>query len=337
VTETETETASETETETEIESQRARARGSSPARPPEDRGHRHGNAGAATRRAMAGALFLTSGFMLAELVGGLLSNSLSLIADAGHMVSDAAALGLGLAAIWMASHPHTERRTFGFHRAEILAALANGSLLIGIALFVTWSAIARLRQPPQPIESGLMLSVALIGLGVNLLVMRALGRHRHENLNVRGAFLHVLGDTLGSAGVLVAGLVIRYTGWTPIDSVVSLVIAGLILVSGFRLVRETVSVLLESSPSHVDAEALRRDLTGLPGVRDVHDLHIWTVTSGFVSLSCHCEVSPGAEADEVLRRATSLLRERYGIRHVTIQPETSRIHEELEHCCLDQH
>lgn len=285
---------------------------------------------------MVGAFLLTSGFMFAELVGGLVANSLSLVADAGHMVSDAAALGLGLVAMWMASHPHTERRTFGFHRAEILAALANGSLLVAIAILVTWRSILRLRTP-QEIESGLMLIVAVIGLAVNLLGMKLLGAHRHENLNVRGAFLHILGDALGSVGVIGAGLVIRFTGWTPIDSLVSIFIAALILVSGARLVRETISVLLESSPRHLDAEAVRRDLISIDGVRDVHDLHIWTVTSGFVSLSCHCEITKSDLADDVLRHATTLLRERYDIRHVTIQPETSQIHEELEHCCRDQH
>jgi cobalt-zinc-cadmium efflux system protein len=238
--------------------------------------------------------------------------------------------------MWMASHPHTERRTFGFHRAEILAALANGSLLMALSFLVIWQAFARL-QKPQDIESGLMLGVAVLGLLVNVVALNALGSHRHDNLNVRSAFLHVLGDAVGSAGVILAALVIRFTGWTPIDSLVSVGIALLILWSGYGLVRETVSVLLESSPRHLDADALRRDLLALEDVRDVHDLHVWTVTSGFISLSCHCEVASSEVADDVLRRATALLRERYGIRHVTIQPETSRVHEELEHCCADRH
>lgn len=282
------------------------------------------------------AFLLTAGFMLAELVGGFLANSLALMADAGHMVSDAAALGLGLFAMWIASHPHTERRTFGFHRAEILAALANGSLLVAIAFFVIWHAAERLQQT-QVVASGPMLAIAVIGLVVNLASLHFLGGHRHGNLNVRGAFLHVLGDTLGSIGVILAAIIIRFTGWTPVDAIVSLFIALLILVSGWRLVRETISVLLESTPRGLDSDALRRDLVDIPGVQDVHDLHIWTVTSGFVSLSCHAEVTSSDVADEVLRRATVLLRERYGIRHVTIQPETSRIHEELEHCCLGEH
>jgi cobalt-zinc-cadmium efflux system protein len=289
-----------------------------------------------SRKALMVSFALTVGFMVAELVGGLLANSLALVADAGHMASDAAALGLGLVAMWIASHPHTERRTFGFHRAEILAALANGSLLMVLSLLVVWHAFVRL-QAPQQIESGLMLLVAVLGLAVNLIALHILGGHRHDNLNLRSAFLHVFGDALGSAGVIVAGLVIRFTGWTPIDSLVSIGIALLILWSGYGLVRETVSVLLESSPRHLDPERLRRDLLALEGVRDVHDLHVWTVTSGFISLSCHCEIVSSHIADDVLRKATALLRERYGIRHVTIQPETTPIHEELEHCCHGSH
>ena len=282
------------------------------------------------------AFLLTSGFMVAELVGGVLANSLALIADAGHMVADAAALGLGLFAMWIANRPHTERRTFGFHRAEILAALVNGSLLVGIALLVSYHAVDRLRDA-QEVASGPVLIIAALGLVVNGVALRLLGGHRHANLNVRGAFLHVLGDALGSIGVLISGLVIRFTGWTPVDAIVSLFIAALILVSGWRLVRETISVLLESSPRHLDTDALRQDLIAIEGVRDVHDLHVWTVTSGFVSLSAHAEVTSSDIADEVLRTATALLRERYGIRHVTIQPETSQIHDELEHCCLGDH
>lgn len=303
-------------------------------------GHDHGLASAppsaGTRRAMIWAFCLTTTFMLVELVGGILANSLALVADAGHMVSDAAAMGLGLFAMWVATHPHTDRRTFGLHRAEILAALANGSLLMAIAVFVSWHAVGRLRASPE-VASGPMLVIALLGLLVNLIAMRLLGSHRHGNLNVRGVFLHLLGDALGSGGVLVAGLVIHYTGWTAVDALVSLFIAALILLAGWRLVRETISVLLESYPRHLDPDAVRRDLQALSGVRDVHDLHVWTVTSGFVSLSCHAEIDSSDLADEVLREATSLLRERYGIRHVTIQPETSQVHEELEHCCSGEH
>ena len=292
--------------------------------------------GADRRRAMLLAFLLTAGFMVAELVGGILANSLSLIADAGHMLTDAAALGLGLGAMWVASRPHTGRRTFGLHRAEILAALANGSLLVTIAVFVAWQAFERLGTFPE-VEGGPMLVIAVVGLAINLVAMHILGGHRHDNLNVRGAFLHVLGDALGSVGVIVAALVIRFTGWTPIDALMSLLISVLILVSGWRLVRETVSVLLESTPRHLDTETLHRDLASIPGVRGVHDLHIWTVASGFVSLSCHAEVVSSEVADDVLRRATALLRDRYAIHHVTIQPETTTIHEELEHCCPDEH
>ena len=299
--------------------------------------HSRGRSDGRTRRSMVLAFLLTSSFMLAELVGGILANSLALMADAGHMVSDAAALGLGLFAMWIASHPHTERRTFGFHRAEILAALANGSLLVVIAFVVGWHAFGRLTEDAGEVASGPMLVIACIGLVVNLVSLQILGGHSHGNLNVRAAFLHVVGDALGSAGVILAAIVIRFTGWTPIDALVSIFIAGLILLSGWRLVRETVSVLLESAPRNLDSDALRKDLIAIEGIEDVHDLHVWTVTSGFVSLSCHAEVTSSDVADSVLRRATALLRERYGIRHVTIQPETSWIHEELKHCCSDEH
>lgn len=301
-----------------------------------DPSHTHDQSSGGRPRAMVLAFVLTSVFMVTELVCGLWANSLALVADAGHMVSDAAALGLGLFAMWIASRPHTDKRTFGFHRAEILAALVNGALLVGIALYVSFHALTRLREVQQ-IASGPVLIVAALGLGVNLVALKILDTHRHGSLNVRGAFLHVVGDALGSVGVLVSGLVIHWTGWTPIDGLVSLLIAGLILVSGVRLVRETVSVLLESCPNGLDMDAVRQDLIALEGVRDVHDLHVWTVTSGFVSLSAHAEVTSSDVADDVLRTATILLRERYGIRHVTIQPETSKIHEELEHCCHDAH
>ena len=282
------------------------------------------------------AFALTSVFMLAELIGGLLSNSLALMADAGHMTSDAAALGLGLFAMWVASRPHTQKLTFGFHRAEILAALANGMLLLGIALFVSFHALSRLRDAPD-VASGPVMAIASLGLIVNLVAMKILGGHNKGSLNIRAAFLHLLSDVLGSLGVIFSGVVIHLTGWTPIDAIISIFISVLILVSGGRLVRETVSVLLESSPYHLDTEVVKNDLTEIDGVSDIHDLHVWTVTSGFVSLSAHAEVVSSEIADEVLRKATVLLRERYGIRHITIQAETSQIHDELEHCCLDEH
>ncbi|MFQ5788965.1 MAG: cation diffusion facilitator family transporter [Acidobacteriota bacterium] len=288
------------------------------------------------RRAMLIALALISGFIVVEVVGGILANSLALLADAGHMVSDAAALGLSVFAMWMATRPHTVRRTFGFHRAEILAGLVNGSGLVIIAFAVIWHAAERLREPPE-IASGPMLAVATGGLVVNLVAMRILGDHHQHNLNVRGAFLHVLSDTLASVGVILAAAVIAVTGWTSVDGLVSIFISALILVAGLRLVRETVSVLLESSPRHLDTERLHADLEAVPGIREVHDLHVWTVTSGFVSLSCHAALAADSVADDVLRQATAMLRERYNIRHATIQPEKSVIHEASGSCCLDEH
>ena len=311
--------------------------GRSPEAASEQEESRHRQRGSdGSRRAMVIALILTSTFIVVEVIGGILANSLALLADAGHMVSDAAALALSVFAIWMASHPHTEQRTFGFHRAEILAALVNGSALLFIASFITWKAIERLREAPQ-IASTPMMVVAVSGLIINLTAAWVLGHRREQSLNVRGAFLHVLSDALGSVGVILAAGAIALTGWTAADAIVSILISMLILAAGWRLVRETVSVLLEITPRHVDAQQVRADLETVPGVEGVHDLHIWTVTSGFVSLSCHAQLASDSEADDVLRRATAMLRRRYEISHVTIQPETSVVHEDREHCCLDEH
>ena len=280
--------------------------------------------------------FLTAGFMFAEFIGGVLSGSLSLVADATHMLSDAAALGLGLVAMYIASRPHSDIRSYGWHRAEILAALFNGLALAGGSLLIAWKAFGRF-QTVQPIDSGIMLAVAIAGLSVNVVGAILLGGHRHGNLNIRGAFLHVLGDALASVGVIGAALVIRWTGWTPIDSLVSLAIAALILVASLRLVRETVSVLLESTPRHLRAADLESDLSRIPGVVGIHDLHVWTVTSGFIAFSCHAEIAATEMSDRVLTHARKLLRERYGIEHVTIQTESPKLHDVSDSCCASEH
>ena len=279
---------------------------------------------------------LTLGFTFAEFAGGLWSGSLSLVADATHMLSDAAALGLGLVAMYIASRPHTDIRSYGWHRAEILAALFNGLALAGGSLLIGWRALVRI-QAAQPIDSGIMLAVALVGLGINLAGAFLLGGHRHGNLNIRGAFLHVIGDALASVGVIGAALIIRWTGWTPVDSLMSLVIAALILVASARLVRETVSVLLESTPRHLRAADLESELAKIPGVVGIHDLHVWTVTSGFIAFSCHAEIAATEMSDRVLTLARRLLRERYGIEHVTIQTESPKLHDVSDSCCASEH
>jgi cobalt-zinc-cadmium efflux system protein len=284
-----------------------------------------------SRWALGAALVCTLTIAAAEFVGGILANSLALQGDAGHMLSDSAALGVSFLAAWLATRPMTARRTFGFHRAEVLAALLNSLFLLGIAGWVGTRAIARLGDPLE-VSALPVLIIATIGLIVNLVALKVLGHHQHSNLNIRGAFLHVLGDTLGSAGVIISALVIQFTGWNTVDALVSLGIAGLLVLSGVRLLRDSVAVLMLTTPEGVDGEAVRSGLLSLPGIRGIHDLHIWTVNSGFVSLSCHADIEPNTPPDTILKSATALLRERFGIRHVTIQPEITRAHGDADSC-----
>ncbi|MGQ9572309.1 MAG: cation diffusion facilitator family transporter [Dehalococcoidia bacterium] len=274
-----------------------------------------------SQRALLLAFVITLCFLVVEVVGGVLTNSLALLADAGHMLSDVAALGLGMFAIWMAMRPATATRTYGLHRVEILAALANGIILVLIALYIFWQAAERFLDPPE-VQSLPMLVVAAAGLGANAASGAILYRHSGGSLNVRAAFLHVLGDAFGSVGVIAAGIVMLTTGWFVADPIISMLIGTLILVSAWRLLRESLGVLLEAAPAHVDAKEVEAALKAVDGVAGVHDLHVWTVTCGFVALTCHVEVDGSCDTQEMLGELCRMLNERYGIRHVTIQPET---------------
>ena len=270
-------------------------------------------------------LLLTGGFMVAEVVGGILSGSLALLADAGHMFTDAGSIALALVAMRWARRPPSPERTYGWVRLEILAALANGATLLLISGLVLWEAWQRLRDPVE-VEGPLMLAVAGAGLLVNVVAAWLLHAHAHENLNVRGAYLHVLGDLLGSVGAIVGAVVILATGWTPADPIASAVIAVLILVSAWRLVREATDVLLEAAPSHVDVEEVLDDLRAVDHLHDVHDLHVWTLTSGFVALSGHGVIDDPARIGPVL----DAIRERasaHGIEHVTFQLEPRALYQ----------
>lgn len=284
--------------------------GSSPAE-----GHRDDT----SRRRLRWVLAVTAAFMVAEVVGGIVSGSLALLADAGHMFTDVAALALSLVAMRWARRPPSPERTYGWVRLEILAALVNGATLLVIAGWVVVEAVARFREPVE-VEAPLMLAVAAAGLVVNAVGLALLRGHSHGDLNVRGAYLHVLGDLLGSVGALAAGAVIALTGWSAADPLASIVIALLILMSAGRLVREATDVLLEAAPRHVDVERVLAELESIPGLEQVHDLHVWTLTSGFVALSAHGLLAdPDAHArvlDEVRERASA-----HGIRHVTFQLE----------------
>jgi cobalt-zinc-cadmium efflux system protein len=280
----------------------------------------HTHAAAGPRRALRIALAVTAAMMLVEVAGGLLSGSLALLADAGHMFTDVAALGLSLFAFWLSGRPKTSRRTFGWRRFEIFAAFANGIALWVIAVVIGYEAYQRLSAPPS-IRSGMMMAVAAAGLGANLAVGAVLFRGRKESLNVKGAFLHVMADALGSVGVLVAALVIRITGSYVWDPIVSAGVCVLILLSSGRLIRESFHVFMEGAPEGLDVEAIREALAAIPGVAGVHDLHVWTITSGFVSLSAHLDVRGGRDAAEVVRDAHAVVSDRFGILHTTFQPE----------------
>ncbi len=270
-------------------------------------------------------LCLTAAFMVAEVVGGILSNSLALLADSGHMLADVGALALSLVAMRLARRPPSPERTFGYVRMEILAALVNGATLLVISGWIVWEAWGRLGTP-QEVDGPLMMGVAGVGLIVNLLGAGMLHAHAHENLNIRGAYLHVLGDLLGSIGAIGAGALILLTGWTPIDAIVSVLIAGLILLGAWRLVKEATGVLLEMVPSHVDMEVVLKDLQSIPDLYDVHDLHVWTLTSGFVALSGHGVLQDPTQHQRVLDEIRDRM-EPHGIGHVTFQLEPERLHQ----------
>lgn len=280
--------------------------------------HRHGHG---DERRILWALGLTGGFMLAEVAGGLLSGSLALLADAGHMLTDTAALALSWYAFRVSRRPATPQRSYGHSRFQILAAFVNGGVLIAVAAWITLEAAQRLVEP-VPILGGAMLAVALLGLFVNVgafLILR--GGHR-ENLNLRGAVLHVLGDLLGSAAAIAAALVILATGWTPIDPILSVLVALLILRSAWLLVRQSWHVLMEGTPDWLDVAALRRELVAaVPEVTDVHHVHAWSLTTEKPLLTLHAQVTEGADRDDVLRRLAALLHDRYAIEHATIQLE----------------
>lgn len=284
-------------------------------------GHVHGpSTGTRNRRRLWITLGLVVLYMGTEIVGGLLTNSLALLADAGHMFSDAAALGLALFALWFARRPAPPEHTFGYYRVEILAALANGATLVGISIYIFVVAWQRFRAPPE-VEGGLMMAVAAGGLLVNLAGLLILHGGRDESLNVRGAWLHVLADLLGSIQALVAGGLIWWLGWNLADPTASVLIGVLILYSSWRLLAESVAVLMQRAPGDLDVDELRSSIVALEGVTAVCDLHVWTVTSGLLSMSAHVVVADGSRRREMLARVRHLVHEEFGIDHVTIQLE----------------
>jgi cobalt-zinc-cadmium efflux system protein len=278
---------------------------------------------ARNRRTLALVLTLTLAITAVELVGGLFTGSLALLADAVHMLSDNLALGLALIAVWLAGRPSTPERSFGYQRAEVLAALVNGLVLVGLAIWIFIEAWGRISDPPE-VLGGWMLAVALVGLTANLVAAGILARSAHSSLNMQAALRHVIADALGSAGVVVAALVILTTGWRYADPLVGAVIAVLVLASSWSVLRDSVNILLEGTPRGIDAEALGRRLSQMDGVVDVHDLHVWTITSGFVALSAHVLVEPGDDCHARRRELERVLADEYGIEHTTLQVDHAR-------------
>lgn len=279
--------------------------------------HSHGVAGGeGARRRLTVTLALVSLYMVAEVVGGLLANSLALLADAGHMLSDAAALALALFAIWFARRPATSRHTYGYFRAEILAALVNAGLLIAISIFIFVEAFGRFRSP-QVVEGDVMMGVSAGGLVVNLASLWLLHGGRADSLNMRGAWLHVVSDTLGSVQAIAAGALILVFGWWWADPLASVLIGVLIVYSSWSLMRESVAVLMEGAPPNLDVDDVRSRLMQVPGVQEVRDLHVWTISSGLVALSAH--VVAERPSFDVLRNLRHELEHRFGIHHTTIQ------------------
>jgi len=263
---------------------------------------------------------------VAEVIGGLITGSLALLVDAGHMLSDNFSLGLALFAFWLSAKPPTPERSFGFKRAEILAALINGVMLVAISIWIFYEAYHRFQDPPE-ILGGWMIAVAVIGLFVNVAAAWVLMRSETESLNLQGALRHVLADLAGSAGVIAAALIIVLTGWLYADPIISVLIGFLVLVSSWKLLRDSVGILLEQSPLGMDANEVGRKMVSVEGVEEVHDLHVWTITSGFPALAAHVLVGNDQDCHERRREIEKVLYREFGIEHTTLQIDHLGDHE----------
>jgi cobalt-zinc-cadmium efflux system protein len=297
--------------------------------------HEHSARRLTERRGLTLAIVFTGVILLAEIIGGILTNSLALLADAGHMLVDVASLVMSLLALTFALRPPSKERTFGFHRLEILAALANGLTLILICLYIFYEAYQRILTP-QLVQGTGMLAIAFVGLVANVAAILVL--EKGESLNVRSAFLHVLGDTLSSAGIIVGGLVMLFTGWYIIDPIISVLIALLILVSAYRVTVEAVNILLEATPKSIDLHEVVEAVQKVDGVRDIHDVHIWSITSGLHALSAHLLIDDQMTSCsvDIVERVQSLLKRNFGIAHTTLQCECESCANGEMVCVLDR-
>jgi cobalt-zinc-cadmium efflux system protein len=282
--------------------------------------HDHSHSHTGNKKALLSSFILIAVFMVVEVVGGLFTNSLALLSDAGHMLSDAAALGLSFFALKLGERAVSQDKTFGYKRFEIIAAGLNGVTLVVVSLYIFYEAIQRFLDPPE-VQSQGMLAIAIIGLLVNIVAAWILMKGDKENLNVRSAFLHVLGDLLGSVGAIVAALLIMFFGWGIADPIASVIVGVLILISGWRVIKESYQVLMEGAPAQIDMLQVKKALCNLPMVKEVHDLHVWTITSGYPVLSCHITITDQAVHDDILLQSQKILHDQFDIEHSTIQVE----------------
>jgi cobalt-zinc-cadmium efflux system protein len=280
-------------------------------------GHSHSGE-TKNRRALATALAITAAYTAVEVIGGLITGSLALLADAGHMLSDNFSLGLALIAFWLSAKPPTPERSFGYKRAEILAALVNGMTLVAISIWIFYEAYQRFQDPPE-ILGGWMMTVAVIGLSVNVAAAWVLMRSKAESLNLQGALRHILADLAGSAGVIAAAVIILLTGWLYADPLISVLIGFLVLGSSWKLLKESTNILLEQAPRGIDVTEVGRKMVGVEGVEEVHDLHVWEITSGFPALAAHVLVGQGEDCHEMRREIERVLYREFGIEHTTLQ------------------
>jgi len=293
--------------------------------------HRHQAMSNSWRR-LSVVLFLTALYMVAEVVGAVWTGSLALLADAGHMFTDVAALILALSAVWFGSRPATSKKTFGYYRLEIIAALVNGVALVVMSLFIFYGAYERWIEPPL-VKTGPMIAVAAGGLAVNLICAWILHSRHEIDLNIRGAWMHVMGDALGSVAAILAGACMAVFGWYQADAVFSVVIGLLIIWGSVRLIRESTNVLLEGTPAHINLAAVEDAILATNGVADVHDLHVWTITSGRDALSAHVIHAHSISQPDLLRELRAKLHDRFGVDHLTIQMETPDFEDETFHFC----
>ncbi|MED3561598.1 cation diffusion facilitator family transporter [Bacillus xiapuensis] len=288
-------------------------------------GHGHSHSHINNKKALFASFLIIAGFMIVEVIGGILTNSLALLSDAGHMLSDAVSLGLSYFAIKLGERKVTQEKTYGYKRFEIIAAALNGITLIVVALFIFYEAFHRFLAPPE-VQSKGMLVISVTGLVVNIIAAWILMKgDKEENLNVRSAFLHVIGDMLGSVGAIIAALLILFFGWGIADPIASVIVAILIIFSGFRVTKDSFHILMEGAPEQIDMKKVKAALAGIPMVEEVHDLHIWTITSGYPILSCHITIHDDGVHDEILAHSQKILHDQFEIEHSTIQIEKAAI------------